>query len=369
MSIAGCGGSDDTPSAPTPPSPAMPALTDVSLTRPSVIGGESLDGTATISAAAPAGGLAVTLSSSDGQVVKVPATVTIAAGATQAVFAITTTEVPAALSVSVNASAAGTTRTATLMVAPPEGPAVDSLEIDATVVGGQDARGTVRLNKPARAAGGTEVTLTADDTAVMPESPAKVPEGMLSAAFRIHTRAVSTAQAIPIRVTAAAGGQTRAATIIVQPPPLPALASSFSYSSFAGDPIGEGRSKSYTTANATFEARAGCGDGAVRIVVKTSDGNWTIELSAPRGRRFNPGENYGATYPYQDSQAGIRISTDRRSCRQTYGNLTNAGGVFASDGTVRQFSAQFSQSCEGTGSLQGSIAVSNPPLGAAPTCP
>lgn len=332
-----------------------------------MIGGESLEGTATIVSAAPAGGLTVTLSSSDAQVVKLPPTVTVAAGATSAVFVVTTTEVPAPVSVSVSAVAGGATRSATLMVAPPEGPAIDSLEVDATVISGQDARGTVRLNKAARA-GGVDVTLTADDSAVMPESPAKVPEGMISASFRIHTRQISTSQAIPIRVTAAAGGQTRTATIMVQPPPLGSVGTSFNYSSSGGDPLGQGQAKFYSAANATFEARVGCGDG-VRIVVKTPDANWTLDLLPPRNQKFNAGNMYNASYPYQDLDAGLRISNDRRTCQQTFGSLAYVSAVLASDGGVRLFTAQFTQSCDGTGVLQGNIALTAPPIGAAgPVC-
>jgi len=67
-----------------------PSLSFLGLNPSSVNGGTPSTGTVTLSAVAPAGGAAVALSSSDTAVAAVPATVTVAAGATSANFAVST---------------------------------------------------------------------------------------------------------------------------------------------------------------------------------------------------------------------------------------------------------------------------------------
>jgi len=86
----------------------------------------------TLSAAAPAGGAVVTLSSSNPAAANVPpvGSVTVPAGATNATFTVTTVSVTASTSATISASFGGATRTAVLTVtpaAPP--PAADTLAI------------------------------------------------------------------------------------------------------------------------------------------------------------------------------------------------------------------------------------------------
>src|SRR5262249_4387679 len=80
-----------------------------------------------------AGGAVVTLSSSNTTVAGVPASVTVAAGATSANFSITTTGVTAATSVTIGGSFGGVSRTATLTVNPSAPPAqTATLSVSAT---------------------------------------------------------------------------------------------------------------------------------------------------------------------------------------------------------------------------------------------
>jgi hypothetical protein len=95
-----------------------PALSAVSANPASVTGGTSSQGTITLTAAAPAGGFAVSLSSSS-TAATVPASVTVAQGATSATFAIATSAVTTSTPVTLTASSGGVTRTATLTVTPP----------------------------------------------------------------------------------------------------------------------------------------------------------------------------------------------------------------------------------------------------------
>jgi hypothetical protein len=103
-----------TPQAATAPA----ALSALSVSPTSVVGGSGAQGTVTLTAAAPAGGFGVSLSSSS-TAATVPASVSVAQGATSATFAISTSAVTTSTPVTITASAAGVTRTATLTVTPP----------------------------------------------------------------------------------------------------------------------------------------------------------------------------------------------------------------------------------------------------------
>ncbi|MCI0535197.1 MAG: hypothetical protein L0Z50_08210 [Verrucomicrobiales bacterium] len=94
----------------------------MSLNPTSVIGGNNSQGTATLTSAAPNGGVVVTLSSSDTSAT-VPASVTIPADATSGNFTVTTLTVTAARSAVISGMHNGVTRSATLTVNPaPTGP-------------------------------------------------------------------------------------------------------------------------------------------------------------------------------------------------------------------------------------------------------
>ena len=100
----------------TVPGPA--SLTAVTVNPTSVVGGNASTGTVTLSGGAPSGGAVVSLGSSNTGVATVPASVTIAAGATSATFSATTAAVGPSTSVTLSATYSGVTRTATLTVSP-----------------------------------------------------------------------------------------------------------------------------------------------------------------------------------------------------------------------------------------------------------
>jgi hypothetical protein len=103
----------------TPRAVATPAvLSAIAAAPPSVVGGTAAQGTVTLSGAAPAGGALVTLSSSNAVAVMLPPNVTVAPGATNATFAITTTAVAASTLVTLSGTFGDATRGATLTVQP-----------------------------------------------------------------------------------------------------------------------------------------------------------------------------------------------------------------------------------------------------------
>jgi hypothetical protein len=98
--------------------PTAPTLASVTASPTSVTGGSTSNGTVTLTAAAPSGGMVVTLTDNSGAA-SVPASVTVAAGATAAAFTVSTSAVTGATSVTITATAGGVTRTTTLTVNPP----------------------------------------------------------------------------------------------------------------------------------------------------------------------------------------------------------------------------------------------------------
>lgn len=111
------GGSAQTAVLTVNPAPAPPVtLTGVTLNPTSVTGGAASQGTVTLSG--PAQSPTVVSLSSSSAVAGVPASVTVPAGASSAVFGVATTSVNSATSVNITAVSGGVTRTATLTVNP-----------------------------------------------------------------------------------------------------------------------------------------------------------------------------------------------------------------------------------------------------------
>src|SRR5438477_59502 len=96
---------------------ALIALSAISLSAPSVIGGNRLDGTVRLTGAAPADGAVVTLSATDP--ITVPASVTVPAGSLSATFAISTRAVNGTVSGTITGTFAGTSASAVLSVTLP----------------------------------------------------------------------------------------------------------------------------------------------------------------------------------------------------------------------------------------------------------
>ena len=201
---------------PPPPPPAVAALQSVTLAPAAVAGGASSQGTLLLTSAAPAGGAVVTLTSSDAATASVPASVTIAAGATSATFTVTTVPVAANASVVVTATYNALARTATLTV---NAPAVVSATLasvalaPASVTAGSPSQGTVTLSAAAPA-GGALIALSSSlpAAAALPAS-VTIAAGATSATFAISTPpAVAASSAI---ISAAYNGVSRTATLAI----------------------------------------------------------------------------------------------------------------------------------------------------------
>ena len=206
-----------------------------------MVGGNTAQGTATLTSAAPAGGALVTLSSSNLSVAAVPASATVAAGALSAPFTVGTVSVTASTLATITAAFGGATRSATLTVTPtavpppPVGPA--SLSVSpATVEGGNSAVGTIFLTLGAPT-GGLVVSLSSSNIAAATvPATTTVPGGLSSSTFPITPLVAAGTRTATI--TASANGISRTATLTVNgstaPPPAALSAVSVNPSSVTG---------------------------------------------------------------------------------------------------------------------------------------
>lgn len=115
---------------PVTPTPAPLSLSALTLSPTTVVGGNSAQGTVTLSAAAPAA-TTITLASSNAAAT-VPASVTVAAGASSASFTVTTGTVNATMSAIISGAFNGVTRSSTLTINPvtaPPPPSTDTVRI------------------------------------------------------------------------------------------------------------------------------------------------------------------------------------------------------------------------------------------------
>jgi hypothetical protein len=101
----------------------------LTLSPTNVVGGNSVQGVVTLTAGAPSGGAVVTLSSRNTAVATVPASVTIAGGATSATFTIPAKTVTASSSITIAAVYGGVSKTATLTVTAQPPPTADTVSI------------------------------------------------------------------------------------------------------------------------------------------------------------------------------------------------------------------------------------------------
>src|SRR5882762_382896 len=124
-------------------------LSAIALNPMSVTGGAQSTGTVTLSGPAPTGGAAVSLMSDNTAAATVPASVTVAAGASSATFTVSTSSVAASTPVTIPGSYGGGTKTASLTVTPGSATLSSIVLNPMSVIGGSPSTGTVTLSGPA----------------------------------------------------------------------------------------------------------------------------------------------------------------------------------------------------------------------------
>ena len=199
-------------------------LSAFTLNPTAVVGGNTSKGTVTLSAPAPSGGAAVSLTSSNSAVAKVPASVTVSSGGTSASFTVTTSSVTTATGVQLNAAYSGAIVSATLTVQPatvlppppvPSAPSLTSLSLSpSTVRSGSSSQGTVTLSGPAPA-GGMQINLASSNTSVATvPAGVTVPAGASASTFAVQTRRVRTSTSVTI--SASSGTVTKQVVLVVR---------------------------------------------------------------------------------------------------------------------------------------------------------
>jgi len=190
-----------------------PALASVSVTPTSVTGGTSSTGTVTLNAAAPTGGIGVTLASSSASAV-VPASVTVLAGATSATFSITTSTVSSNVTASITGTLGGAhSATLTILPAVLTGVSVSPT----TVIGGNSSTGTVTLNGPAPT-GGAIVSLSSSSTSAKVPASIPVVAGATTGTFTVVT--VGVAANVTASITAKLTAASFSSSLTIQAPAL-----------------------------------------------------------------------------------------------------------------------------------------------------
>jgi hypothetical protein len=186
-----------------------------------VVGGTPAQGTVTL-VSATATDTVVALSSTDTAVLTVPPTVTVPAGATGAVFTVTTFSFSGPGTFACfNATAGGATRTSCRDSNPsPSGPTATAVAFSpSSVGGGSPATGTVTLS--AAADGNTSlVTLVSGDPAVL-SVPGRVvaTAGSTTTAFPVTTTSVTATRSVT--VTATVDGGSASGTLTITPATTP----------------------------------------------------------------------------------------------------------------------------------------------------
>jgi hypothetical protein len=248
--------------------PAVAALSSVSLNPATLQGGASGSATVTLTAPAPSGGAVVSLASGNTSAASVPASLTVAAGATSGTTSVTTNAVTSTTTSVISATYNGLTRSATLTVTAPAPPApdaaLDTVSVSPTSVqGGSSASTTVTLTAPAPT-GGAVVSFSSSNPAVATvPATMTVPEGVNS---RVVVQFVSTS---PVTATATSvisgtyNGVTRSATITVTPPPPPQPGGALDSISLSPSTVQTGTQS--TSATLTFTAPTPTGGATVSL--------------------------------------------------------------------------------------------------------
>lgn len=189
-----------------PPTPSK-----LGLSKSSVIGGQSVTGTVTLTGPAGPAGLSVMLNS-DNPAATLPASVTVAQGATTATFTVLTAAVSTDTLATISAACNGVIRSATLTI---KAPTLARLTLTPNKVkGGASVTGKVTLTGVA--AVDTVITLSTTNSAATVPASVTVSAGQTSASFTLTTVSPGSANALGT-VTASLGTGTKSAPLTVTP--------------------------------------------------------------------------------------------------------------------------------------------------------
>ncbi|MGA8111537.1 MAG: choice-of-anchor D domain-containing protein [Acidobacteriaceae bacterium] len=257
--------------------------------------------TVTLTAAAPSGGLAVTLASSSTAVV-VPGSITVPAGATTAGFTAAVSAVTSSQTATLTATAGGVAKTFALQI----GPGSPGLTINATTI----SFGNVTLNSPAT----QSVTLTSSGTAAV----------TINAAAVAGTGFTLSAGTVPVTLNP---GQTATLSVQFDPTTAGAATGTLTITSNAasGGTIlvaltGTGQSSTSYEVALTWSAPASSSDPVAGYNVYRQTGTGSYQL-------LNASVNAPTTYTDTTVQSGVTYNYEVKSV-DAQGNESTASNVY-----------------------------------------
>jgi len=256
----------------------------------------------TLAAVAPTGGAVIQLTSSDPAALPVPATVTIAAGESQALVRLFYGQVTSPTPVTVTATYAGSTRSASATALPTSlkrlGPTPNA------VTGGAQTPVFIELNGAAPA--GASVTLTSSSSLLTPPSTVTVHEGGFLEQILVPTQPVSTTTTVTL--TAAWRGSSVSMDVTLRPGVPPAV---------------------WTVERPTTTGSEGSTARVAIDVLQPTDITFTLTSSNPDIAFMSP----TVTIPAGSPHAGVLIQT-RNPAAQTTVTLSVSGGGVTRTGTL-----------------------------------
>jgi hypothetical protein len=348
-------------SPPTKPDVVVPAtgLAQITLDTTSLMGGESARGTVTLTAAAPAAGVVVALSSNSPSA-NVPGTVAVAAGATSATFTVATQAVQSTTDVTIVASLDSVSRPITLTLTPVPPARLVALDVPPDVIAFEPASGRVTLDRPA-GTGGVAVSLSSDDTTASVPATVTVPEGATNASFDISTR--PPVQTLKVFITASLGVDKISAMMFIYHSQA-GFAPRVNISSFPSqEPVGQGRSVGYSPDTAAFSAVSSCQGAAIKLQVVGKDGRRLIAImTAPRGSTLGLTTYTGAQlYPNQATdRPGVFVEWEGRTCPQLFrGQFTIVELLLGDGGAIKRLRGQMELSCGTSAAPLFGVSINN----------
>lgn len=159
-----------------------------------------------------------------------------------------------------------------------------------------------------------------------------------------------------LTVTNASGSSTSTTTVTAIEP----SASSLTLQSDAGDPVGGGVNRSYTTPAANVALRS-LAKNAVQVAVTNGlQDNWLLGLAAANGQRLSIGSFNGATRYTGAVQPTPNLYIDSVSrhatCKTVSGDFDVLDVQYDSTGTIESLAVDFDQTCNGApGALHGKL--------------
>ena len=239
-----------------------------------VAGGQTTTGTVSLTAAAPTGGKAVTLKSSDTASATLPSSVTVAAGKTSATFTLTSKKVTANKTVTITATLGSTSKTATVTVTKPSTavtPVSQTFNPNPANSSGTTA-GTVTLSGNAPS-GGAAVDISYAGSTILTLT---VAAGQKTGTYTLTLPAVTASTSFTIDATL--NGTTISSAFTVRPTSVSLSKLSFSPSTVAGG--GD------TTGTITLTATAPKGGAVVEIYQDGTDLGYILVTAGQKTDSF-----------------------------------------------------------------------------------